>query len=114
MRADEHEGELNDSELKRQKDKADARAREILGQDLLDLTESGSFLRWFQKYAHPVLMQDVSVADPHVLAQFMGRRQLVLQIIEEMDFASPGFIHRLFAAREAYENELLIATQKEQ
>src|SRR5438445_1376544 len=60
-RADEHEGDLNDTETKRRHDRAEARAVQILQHDALELTESGTFLRWFSKYAYPMLVQNFPV-----------------------------------------------------
>lgn len=113
-RADEHEGVLSDTQVKREADQRNARALQILSNDLLDLTESDVFLRWFGKYAAPALTQDFPVNNGSTLAQFMGRRQLVLQIVEEMDQASPGFLKRVMIVREQYENDLRLAAQKEQ
>lgn len=110
-RADEHEGSLSDTEVKRQHDRMESRAKQILQSDVLELTESGAFLRWFGKYAHPVLTQDFPVNNGSTLAQFMGRRQVVLQIISEMDEHSPGFVRRVLEARDDYERELQRAAE---
>lgn len=109
MRADEHEGDLNNTEVKRQHDRVEARSTQILRSDIAELTEAGAFLRWYGKYLFPVLMQDFPVNNGSLLAQFMGRRQLALQIKEEMDLHSPGFINRVMAARMDYERELEMA-----
>lgn len=110
-RADEHEGTLNDTETKRAADRMNSRARKILSHDLADLTENTAFLRWFGKYATPVLTQDFPVNNGSALAEFMGRRQLVLQVIEEMDAESPGFLKRVLIVREEYEKDLRHAAQ---
>lgn len=112
MRADQHEGVLNDTEVKRRADKANSRAKEILHHDLLALTENGAFLRWFGKYAYPALVQNFPVNNGSLLAHFMGRRELILQVVDEMDRESPGFIARILAARSDFENELLKAEER--
>lgn len=114
MRADEHEGILNDTEVKRQGDRVQKRAREILTADLEMLTEHKSFLRWFGKYAYPIMTQDVPVNNGSTLAHFMGRRQLVLEVIKEMDMESPGFLRRVLEVRDLYERELLAYAQQKE
>lgn len=112
MRADEHEGELNDSEVKRQNDRANSRAAEILRNDALALTESGSFLRFFSRYAYPALYEvPVSVDHGSRLAEFMGKRALIIEISKEMDAISPGFYQRMLQARDDYARELQRAAQ---
>lgn len=106
MRADEHEGDLSNTEVKRQNDQMNAEARKILAEDLLMLTESEAFLRWFGKHAVPALTQAFPVEHGSKLAQFMGRRELVLDVIKEMDDISPGFVRRIFEVREKYETRL--------
>src|SRR5438270_167530 len=105
-RADEHEGALNDSEVKRQSDRANSRAAEILRNDALALTENGAFLRFFSRFAYPALAQNFPVNNGSTLAHFMGKRELVLQIIDELDAQSPGFIRRMLEARDDYQREL--------
>lgn len=114
MRADEHEGDLSSADVKRQADQMNARAREIVSSDLLDLTEAEVFLRWFGRYVVPALTQDFPTSNAPELAKFMGRRGLILSIVEEMDVASPGFLRRVLAVREKYDNDLRLAAQKEQ
>lgn len=111
MRADEHEGELNDSEVKRQNDRANSRAAEILRNDALALTESDSFLRFFSRYAHPALYENYPVNSGSQLAEFMGKRALVIEISKEMDAISPGFYQRMLQARDDYARELQRAAQ---
>ena|SRR3989442_486895 len=105
-RADEHEGDLNDTETKRRHDRAEARAVQILQHDALELTESGTFLRWFSKYAYPMLVQNFPVNNGSMLAHFMGKRELVLQIVDEMNLYAPGFMQRMLSARADYEHQL--------
>lgn len=110
-RADEHEGVLNDTAVKRESDQMNAEARKILTEDLLMFTESEAFLRWFGKYAVPAMTQDFPVNNGSQLAEFMGRRQVVIEIIKEMDDVSPGFVKRIFEVREKYDNRLRHAAQ---
>lgn len=110
-RADEHEGDLNNTEVKRQHDRRESRAAQILSADVMELTESGAFLRWYGKYLYPSLMQDFPVNNGSLLAQFMGRRQLALQIKDEMEMLSSGFIRRVLEARDNYESELQRAAE---
>lgn len=114
MRADEHEGDLNSTETKRAADRMNSRARQILSGDLADLTENDAFLRWFGKYAHPMMTQNFPVNNGSLLAHFMGKREMILQIIDEMESESPGFLKRVLIVRERYENDLRLAAQKEQ
>lgn len=114
MRADEHEGVLNDTNVKRMADQSNAKARELLSGDLAYLSENAYFLRWIQKYIHPMLTQDVPVNNGSTLAHWHGRRQLLTQIITEMEDEAPGFLTRVLAAREQYESDLRDAAQKEQ
>lgn len=114
MRADEHEGELNDTEVKRMGDRAKKHAGKVIAADLLTLTESPEFLRWFQRYAYPAITQDFPVNGGSNLAEFMGRRQLVLEIVREMDGVAPGFLRRLLESRDRFESDMLgYAQQKE-
>lgn len=114
MRADEHEGALNDSEVKRQNDRANSRAAEILRNDALALTESGAFLRFFSRYAYPALYENFPVNGGSQLAEFMGKRALIIEIGKEMDAVSPGFHQRMLQARDDYALELQRAAQKPQ
>jgi hypothetical protein len=114
MRADEHEGDLNDTEVRRQGDRMQKRARWVQNNDINDLTEGGAFLRWFGKFAYPAIFQDFPVNNGSSLAEFMGRRQLTLEMISDLDRDNPGFVQRLLAARADYEKDLLaFAQQKE-
>jgi len=114
MRADEHEGDLGSTEEKRLGDQVSKYARKILVSDARELSENPIFLRWFQKYAYPALMQDFPVNNGSSLAEFMGRRQLVIQIKNDMESAVPGFLIRVLHARDQYETELRQVAQKEQ
>lgn len=114
MKDFEHEGDLNDTDVKRARDMREAEARKILYSDLNELTENDAFLRWFGKFAHPALTQDFSVNNGSNLAQFMGRRQIVIQMMADMDLAAPGFMLRMLTVREQYERRLEAATRKEQ
>lgn len=111
MRADEHEGDLNDSEVKRANDRANSRAAEILRNDALALTESGAFLRYFSRYARPALYENFPVNSGSQLAEFMGKRALVIEISKELDAVSPGFYQRMLQASEDYVLELQRAAQ---
>ena len=113
MRADEHEGELNNTEIKRAKDRMNKREREILEEDVNALVENKAFLRWFSRYAYPALMQAVPVNNGSMLAEFMGRRQLIIQIVDEMNTMSPGFLQRILSARSDREHELQLAASSE-
>lgn len=114
MRADEHEGDLNSTEVKRQADQMNARAREILGDAFLHLTENEAFLLWFSTHAHPMMVQNFPVNNGSLLAHFMGKRELVLKMIDEMDSASPGFLQRMLGVRVKYHNDLRHAAQKKE
>lgn len=107
MRQDEHEGVLNDSEAARRSDKRDKRARQVLKHDVCELTEGGAFLRWFGRYAITYIMGVQSVNNGSVLAHFMGKRELILQMMADMEQESPGVLGRVLKARADYENELL-------
>ena len=113
-RADEHEGDLNDSAIKRQGDRTKKRANEVLRGDLFALTENQTFLRWFGKYAYPTLVQNFPVNSGSELAKFMGRRELILQVVDEMDATSVGFLRRVLEARDQYELDLLAHAQQEE
>jgi len=108
-RADEHEGELNDTDAKRAKDRVEARALQIMRGDIANLTEQGAFLRYIGRHIYPALVQNFPVNSGSELAKFMGKREFALQIINDMDTDHPGFIARLLAARFDYERELELA-----
>lgn len=114
MRADQHEGVLNDSALKREKDRSQARANEILLNDLAYLTENEQFLRFFGGWAVPLLTQDFPPGKGAELERFMGRRALVLDVISKLDLVSPGVLTRMLEVRKQFENDLSQAAQKEQ
>lgn len=113
-RADEHEGDLNDTELKRAADKVNSRAAQILRSDIAELTTQGAFLRFFGRFAHPLLTQDFPVNNGSTLAHFMGQRALVLRMVAELEDCMPGFLSRLLAARFDYERELDLAASTPQ
>ncbi len=89
-------------------------AKRVLRGDLSDLTEMDAFLRWFGRFAYPALRQDFPVNNGSNLAEFMGRRQLVNQIIDEMELEFPGFLRRLLEARDRYEQDLLAYGQQKE
>lgn len=110
MRADEHEGDLNDTLIARQSDMRDAEARKILTHTARLLSDDGNFLLWFQRYAYPVIAQKVPEHGAD-LERFMGRRNLICEIMDEMDMVEPGFLSRVLAARDRYARALLAAEQ---
>lgn len=105
-RADEHEGPLADTEVKRAQDKAEARANMIMRADVAELTEGGAFLRFFGRFAHPVLFQRVPVSNGSQLAAWAGKRELVLDMVDAMEHDHPGFLERMLMARFDYAREL--------
>lgn len=111
MRADEHEGVLNDTEVKRQADQRNAEASKILFDDILSLTANEQFIRWFSKFAFALLAQDVREHGAD-LERFMGRRSLALLMVADMDVGSPGFLNRMFEVRANYERRLDAATKE--
>jgi hypothetical protein len=113
MRADEHEGVLNDTENKREHDRMEKRSREILSHVFMHLTDNKEFLLWIGTYVHPMMTQNFPVNNGSLLAHFMGKREMILKIIDEMDSASPGFLRRVLDVRTEYENDLRHAAQKE-
>lgn len=114
MRADEHEGILADSQQKREADQEAARANEIILNDLLYLTENDQFLRFFGQFAVPALTQEFPPGSGAALERFMGRRGLVLDMINRLDGVSPGVLMRILEVRKHFENDLRQASQKEQ
>lgn len=111
-RADEHEGTLADTEHKRLADKVASRSAQILRADVAELTGNGAFLRFFARFAHPVLFQDgVAVNNGSMLAAWAGERGLVLKMIKELENEHPGFIDRMLAARFDYQLELKKAAE---
>lgn len=111
MRADQHEGELNDSQAKRENDRYIARANEIQTSDLLYLTANVEFLRFFGGFAYPALMQDVKPGSGAALERFMGRREIVLEMIARLDLLEPGFLQRMLEVRKNFEADLRHAAQ---
>lgn len=109
MRADEHEGDLNSTENKRVKDRMEKESRRIIRDDLLLLTENEHFLRWFGRYGVGAVMQNVPVNNGSTLAHFMGKRELVLTVIDEFEQVSPGFFKRMLTVREQFERDLQAA-----
>lgn len=100
MRADEYEGSLNDSLVKRAHDRLTAKQREIEKLDLRQLVANESFLRWFGRYAMPLLMQDQPVQNGSNLAHFMGQRGLILRMLGEMEqVADPRTALTIFKIR---------------
>lgn len=113
MRADQHEGDLNDSQVKRENDRYVARANEIQMSDLLYLTENEAFLRFFGGWAVPALTQEFPPGSGAALERFMGRRGLVLDMISKLELASPGVLQRTLEIRSRFESDLRHAAQKE-
>jgi hypothetical protein len=109
----EHEGELSRTDVKRARDKREAASKKMITHCLLALTENGDFLLYFQRFVYPMMAQDFPVNNGSALAHFMGKRQLVLQIVAEMDAVSPGFLSRLLATRDSYEKQLRAAEESE-
>lgn len=112
MRQDEHEGVLNDEEAARRAKKRESRARHILKHDAAELTEGGAFLRWLGKYAITYIMGVQSVNNGSVLAHFMGKRELILQMLADMEQESPGVLGRVLTARADYEAQLALAEEQ--
>lgn len=110
MRADEHEGDLNDTQVAREADMRDATAFKILTQTNLLLTDDANFLLWIQKYVYPMMAQRVPEHGAD-LERFMGRRNLLIEMINEMELAEPGFLSRVLGARDRYAQILLAAEQ---
>ncbi len=108
----EHEGPLSDPAVQRAGDRRAAEATRVLGDNLRRLSTDEDFLLWFQRYAYPMLAVDFAVSNGSLLAHFMGKRQLVTQIVKEMDDAVPGFLGRVIAARDDYESRLDAAEEK--
>jgi hypothetical protein len=111
MRADEHEGDLNSTEVKRANDQIEKRAKEIMRQDITELTTNGAFLRYMGRYIYPALMQNVPVNNGSQLAHAMGKRELILAIIQEHESIEPNFVARVLAARNDYERELSLVIE---
>lgn len=111
MRADQHEGDLNDSQTKRENDRYIARANEIQASDLLYLTENEAFLRFFGGWAVPALTQEFPPGSGAALERFMGRRGLVLDMISKLDSLSPGVLQRILEIRSRFESDLRHAAQ---
>jgi hypothetical protein len=114
MRADEHEGVLNDSQEKRESDMMRARADEIQLHDLVYLAENDQFLRFFGGWAVPALTQEFPPGSGAALERFMGRRGLVLDMISRLDLVSPGVLQRMLEVRRLYEKDIRAAAQKGQ
>lgn len=112
-RPDEYEGGLGDPAAKEYNDRVAGRARRIMFDDLAELSEHQTFLRWIQRFIYPMLTQDVPVNNGSVLAEFMGRRKLLNEIQRELDEVAPGFLIRVLKAREKYEDDLRQAAQRE-
>lgn len=113
MRADEHEGDLNDTQVARYGDMRDAVSRKILSQAARLLSDDGNFLLWFQRYAYPAMTQRVPEHGAD-LERWMGRRSFVIDIMDEMEMVEPGFLSRLLAARDRYAQELLAVEEQPQ
>lgn len=111
MRADQHEGDLNDSQTKRENDRYVARANEIETSDLLYLTENVEFLRFFGGWAVPLLTQEFPPGSGAALERFMGRRGLVLDMISKLDALSPGVLQRILEVRKNFVADLRHAAQ---
>lgn len=114
MRADQHEGVLNDTQAKREKDQMERHANEVRVADAEALTENPAFLRFIGRFLMPVLTQDMAVNNGSALAEFMGRRRVLLEMMRELEAVSPGFLSRMIAERETYVRSLLEAATKEQ
>lgn len=115
MQAHEHEGDLMDTDLKRQSDMVQARGAQIMRGDVGELTENGAFLRFFARFAHPVLFQaGVAVNNGSALAAWTGRRELILEMVRELENEHPGFIERMLMARFDYTREIAKAAEAPQ
>jgi hypothetical protein len=75
------------------------------------LTESEAFLLWISKYVYPMMTQNFPVNNGSLLAHFMGKREFILQMIDEMDAASPGFLKRVLVVRDQYARDLEVTAQ---
>lgn len=112
LRPDEYDGALSSTEVKQENDRIAERARRVMSDDLIELAENATFLRWIQRFIYPTLTQTVPVNNGSMLAEFMGRRNLLNEIQRELDEVAPGFLIRVLKAREKYENDLRLAAQR--
>lgn len=113
MRADQHEGDLNNTQAANAARAMEAEAQKILGQTFLLLADDDNFMLWFQRFAYPVMTQHVPEHGAD-LERFMGRRQLVIQIIQEMELVAPDFTMRVLNARHRYQKMIVAAGQAEE
>jgi len=114
VRADEHEGPLADPKVKKAHDRAERRSREIVGDNLLALTENKAFLFWFSRWFMPMIDTVVPVDGGAKLVAFAAKRELLITMKEELESASPGALSRLVEIRATYENELRAFAQEEE
>lgn len=106
MIAAEHEGPLSDPEVKRAADQMAKAGREVVGQNLLALTENRAFMFWFSRWYVPMQKAMIPLDSGSKLVAFMAKRELLVQMAQEMEAASPGFDLRVLEVREEYDRML--------
>lgn len=85
---------------------ADKRARTVIRQDQNALVDDPAFLRWISRFVVPPILEVVATTNGGDIQKFIGRRELALKMVNELDDIQPGFLEKLLGARRSLLEDL--------
>ena len=106
-------GQLSDPAEQRAAQQAEKRARLVVREDQHALIDNPAFIRWIGKYVIPPLLEHVATTNGGDIQKFIGRRELAMKMVNELDEVQPGFLEKLLGARRSLLEDLKKVPQED-
>lgn len=106
-------GQLSDPTEQRAAQQAEKRARQVVKQDQVSLVDHPAFIRWLGRYVVPAILEPIMTTNGGDIQKFIGRRELAMKMVIELDEVQPGFLEKLLGARRSLAEDLKKASQED-